>query len=360
MIRPPSLIPGLALTTVIAAVSVYVHALPFPPFTVGDRHPVDALIVAILIGVVVRNLIGLSPRAVPGTKYSVKSVLPFAIVLMGAKLDFFDVMRVSGQALLISITCVTLALVLTLWVCDRMGVGRKLALLIGVGTAICGGTAIAVSAPVIEADDNDTAFAVTTITVFGLLAIFLFPPLGAAMSMSQTDFGIWAGVAIQATPQVMAAGFSYGPTAGEVAVIVKLARVLLLAPIVVVLGAWYAREKRRQQQAHVAENPSLFTLFPPFVIGFILIAAANTAHLLPDFTLHLQDSFLWAAGDRRVSVAGLVTTASGFLITMAMAGVGLGVHVPSMRRVGLKPLYAGMTSAAMLAVFSVVMIRALA
>lgn len=360
MIRPPSLAPGLALTTAIAALAVYVHALPFPPFTIGDRHPVDALIVAILVGVAVRNLVGLSPSAAPGTKYSVKSLLPFAIVLMGAKLDFFDVMRVSGQALVISITCVTLALVLTLWLCERMGVGRKLALLIGVGTAICGGTAIAVSAPVIEADDNDTAFAVSTITLFGLVAIFVFPPLGHALSMSQTDFGIWAGVAIQATPQVMAAGFSYGQTAGEVAVIVKLARVLLLAPVVVVLGTWYAREKRRRQLAYVTERPSLFTLFPPFVVGFLLLAAANTLHLLPDFTLHLEESFLWAAGDRHVSVAGAVTTLSGFLVTIAMAGVGLGVHLPSMRKVGLRPLYAGMASALMLSVFGLAMIRALA
>ena len=112
----------------------------------------------------IRNSAQLSEALGPGIKYSVKKVLPFAIVLMGAKLNFFDVLRVSGQALIVSVICVIVALGLTIWLCRRTGVGEKLGLLIGIGTAICGGTAIAVAAPTIEADDNDTAFAITTIT----------------------------------------------------------------------------------------------------------------------------------------------------------------------------------------------------
>ncbi len=340
------------MTTVVAAVAVYVHQLPVAPFTIGDRHPIDALLIAIVFGMIIRNSARLSEALGAGIKYSVKKVLPFAIVLMGAKLNFFDVLRVSGQALMISVICVIVALGLTVWLCRRMGVGQKLGLLIGIGTAICGGTAIAVTAPTIEADDNDTAFAITTITLFGLVAIFLFPVLGAMLGLSQTEFGIWAGVAIHATPQVMAAGFAYGEAAGEIAVIVKLVRVLLLAPLVVGLGAWYAREKRKQQQAHVAQPLKLTTLFPPFILGFLALAIANTLHLLPDFTVHLQQSILWEAGAMPMSMRKMVTTVSSFLITIAMAGVGLGVHLKSLRRVGFKALYVGMFSATVLTVFS--------
>ena len=202
------------------------------------------------------------------------------------------------------------------------------------------------------------AFAVTTITVFGLVAIFIFPPLGSMKSLSETEFGVWAGVAIHATPQVMAAGFAYGPTAGDVAVIVKLVRVLLLAPLVIGLGAWYGKKKRERQEAHVAVPAKWTTLFPPFILGFLVLAVAKTLHLLPDFTLHLQKSFLWQQGQHQVSMAKAVTKVSGFIITMAMAGVGLGVHLRTLRKVGLKALYAGLVAAVLLSGVSLAMLKA--
>ncbi len=350
----PSVLFGLALTLAIAVAAQELHQLPAPPFSIGDpaRHPIDAMLIAIVIGIVLRNAIGLPVLFAHGVKYSVLTLLPFAIVLMGARLDFFDVMRTSGHALVISVVCVVVALGLTIWLCRKTGVGQKLGILIGVGTAICGGTAIAVTAPVIEADDSETAFAITTITLFGLLSVFVFPLLGAAFNMTQTEFGVWAGTSIHATPQVVATGFAYGPEAGDVATIVKLVRVLLLAPVVVVLGVWYAGEKRRRQQAHVTRVGKLSTLFPPFIFGFVLVALANTLHLLPNFTLNLEESFLWERQDLAVTLAKVVASISGFLITMSMAGVGLGVHLRGLATVGLTALYVGLFSSVVLAIFS--------
>jgi len=354
----PSPIPGFLFCAGLAAIAIYGHALPFPPFTIGDgRHPVDAILLAIVLGMLIRNSVKVPVWLMPGVKYSVKRVLPFAIVFMGAKLNFFDIIRVSGQALAISVVCVVVALSLTIWLCRKKGVGQKLGILIGVGTAICGGTAIAVIAPIIEAEDDDTAFAVTAITLYGLVSIFVFPSLGAAMSMSQFEFGVWAGVGIHATPQVMAAGFAYGTEAGEVAVIVKLVRVLLLAPLVVGIGAWYAH-KVRQTRAHVPTRTELTTLFPPFILGFLLFALANTLHLLPDFTLHLSDSVVWGAQDVDVAMAKLSTTVSGFLITTAMAGVGMGVNLRGLFKVGLTALYVGAFSTVVLACFGLALLRA--
>ena len=355
----PIRLPGIALAAVLALAAVYLHTLPFPPFTVGERHPVDAMLLAILLGMLVRNTLPLASWLRPGIKYSVHKLLPFAIVLLGAKLDFFDVLRVSGQALVINLLCVVAALSLTVWLCQRAGVTRRLGLLIGVGTAICGGTAIAVVAPVVEAEESETAFAITTITLFGLLSIFLFPLVGGLLDLDQTEFGVWAGTSIHATAQVMAAAFSYGDIAGDTAVIVKLVRVLLLAPVVVVIGAIYAREKRRRDQAHVSPRARLTTLFPPFVFGFLALAVANTLHLLPDITFHLEDSFLWDAGTAHMSMSALVTQVSSFLITVAMAGVGLGVHLRGLARVGLRALYVGLFAAVILAGFSLLLLKLL-
>jgi uncharacterized integral membrane protein (TIGR00698 family) len=352
--KQPSIWPGLLLAFAIALVAQELSQLPFAPFSIGNpvRHPIDAMLLAIVIGIVIRNAFGLPALFAGGVKYSVVKLLPIAIVLLGAKLDFFDVLRTSAQALVISVVCVVVALGLTIWLCKKTGVGQKLGILIGIGTAICGGTAIAVAAPVIEADDSETAFAITTITLFGLLSVFVFPLLGAAFGLDQLEFGVWAGTSIHATPQVVATGFAYGPEAGDIATIVKLVRVLLLAPVVIGLGAWYAREKRRRQQAHVTQLASWTTLFPPFILGFVLIALANTLHLLPDFTLHLEESFLWAEHDVQVTLATAVTTLSTFLITMSMAGVGLGVHLRGLATVGLKALYVGLFAAVVLAGFS--------
>jgi uncharacterized integral membrane protein (TIGR00698 family) len=356
-----SVIPGLALVTAIAVVALRIHELPFAPFSIGEpaRHPIDAMLIAIVIGMVLRNAFGLPAWLAHGVKYSVVSLLPLAIVLLGAKLNFYDVMRTSAKALIISVICVAVALGLTVWLCKKLGVGQKLGILIGIGTAICGGTAIAVAAPVIEADENETAFAVATITLFGMLSVFLLPLLGTALDLSQLEFGVWAGTSVHATPQVIATGFAYGPEAGDVATIVKLVRVLLLAPVVIGLGAWYAREKRRRQIAHVTKLGNWTTLFPPFIFGFVLLALANTLHLLPDFTLHLRESFLWEAQDRQVVLAQGVTWLSTFLITVSMAGVGKGVHLRGLASVGLKALYVGFAATLILAGFSFALLSAM-
>lgn len=356
----PSLYPGLAVTLVLAILARMLQSLPFPPFTIeGGRHPIDAILLAIVLGMVVRNTITPPRWLGPGVAFSVKSVLPFAIVLMGAKLDFYDVVRVSGQALVVNVVCVVVALIGTIWLCHRMGLARNLGLLIGVGTAICGGTAIALSAPVLEAKDDETALAVTVINVLGLAAIVAFPVLGGLLQLDQMQFGVWAGTAVHATPQVMAAGFAYGEQAGEIAVIVKLVRVLLLAPLLVGLGWWVAREKRRQQEAYVGKRAQLTALFPPFIVGFVLVALANTANLLPDFTLHLQQSFLWEAGSVDIAMATVATESSSFLITMAMAGVGLGVHLRGLAKVGLRALQVGLFAAVLLAGFSLALLMLL-
>lgn len=345
------------LAVALAIAALWVKQLPFAPFTVGDRHPIDALLIAIVLGAIVRNTMEPPAAFRAGIRYAVHGVLPAAIVLMGAKLDFYSVMAVSWQALVLNVACVAVALLGTVWLCKRLGVAQKLGLLIGVGTAICGGTAIAVTAPLVEANENETAFSITAINLFGLAWIFVFPLIGAAFAMDSTSFGMWAGSSIHATPQVLAAGAAHSSEAFDIALIVKLVRVLLLAPCVVIIGIWYARQKRRRQEAHVAQPTGWTKLFPPFVIGFLALALAQTLHLLPSFTLHLEQSILWESGDVTLSMGTAATKVSGFLVTVAMAGVGLGVNLRGLVHIGPRAFYAGLASAVLLAAFSLTSIQ---
>jgi uncharacterized integral membrane protein (TIGR00698 family) len=354
-----SILPGLVFIVSLGVLANELHQLPVPPFSIGTpaRHPIDAMLIAIVLGMLVRNTVGLPAAFAPGARFCVTSLMSLGIVLMGAKLDFYKVAEKSAMALIACVVCVAVALTMTVWLCRRFGVGQKLGLLVGIGTAICGGTAIAVVAPVIEAEESETAFAIATVTLFGMVALFVLPLLGAAIGMTQLEFGVWAGTSVHQTPQVIATGFAYGERAGEVATVVKLVRVLLLAPVAVGLGLWYAREKRRRQIAHVTKYGKLRTLFPPFILGFVGLALANTLQLLPDLTLHLRDSFAWSAQDVDVRLAKLATTCSGFVLTMGMAGVGLGVHLRGLARTGLGALYVGLVAAVILAGFSFALVQ---
>ncbi len=240
----------------------------------------------------------------------------------------------------------------------------KLGTLLGVGTAICGGTAIVATAPVIEAEEKDVVFGVATVTLLGLIGMFILPVLGHLLHLTSQQFGIWAGLAIHQTPQVVAAGFAYSPTgepyspvAGQTATIVKLARVCLLAPVVFLIGLAYARQKLKATGTTDKKRINYLHLFPMFVVGFLAMALLKTGGLLPDLTLHLANG-VFHPGDHRVSLAGISEQISKICITISMAGVGLETKFASMKQTGLKPFLASLIAVLILAVLILAFIKA--
>src|SRR5205085_2558993 len=179
------------------------------------------------------------------------------------------------------------ALLLLLGLTRLLRLPAKLGVLLGVGTAICGGTAIVATAPVIEAEEKDVVFSVATVTLLGLIAMFLLPIAGHFLQLNSRAFGVWAGLAIHQTPQVVAAGFAYSPEAGQMATIVKLARVCLLAPVVFLIGIIYARKKLKHTGIEQRKKVNYLHLFPMFILGFVGLALLKTMGLLPDLTVHL-------------------------------------------------------------------------
>jgi uncharacterized integral membrane protein (TIGR00698 family) len=287
----------------------------------------------------------------PGIKFSVKKLLPVGIVLLGARLNFRELLRVGAQGLLLSVLETAVALLLLLLLTYLMKLPRKLGVLLGIGTAICGGTAIVATAPVIEAEEKDVVFSVATVTLLGLIGMFALPVIGHFLDLSSKAFGIWAGLAIHQTPQVIAAGFAYSPSgqpyspiAGETATIVKLARVCLLAPVVFIVGLVYARQKLKRTGVSERKNINYAHLFPVFVLGFLAMALLNTVGLLPKITMHIAESSILSAGDRQVNLAAMFEQISKFCIVISMAGVGLETKFASMRQTGLKPFVASLVA----------------
>lgn len=345
---------GILLCAVIAIASLITNSLPVWPFTLASgRHPLEPVMVAILVGMVIGNL-GLQLKSQQsGIRFTTRKVLPLGIILLGAKLNFFDILQVGLSGIVLTLLEVGMALVLMLFLTRWLGLTAKLGTLLAVGTAICGGTAIVATAPVIEAEEKDVVFSVATVTLLGLVAMVGLPIIGHFLAMSEQAFGIWAGLAIHQTPQVIASGFSYGERAGETATVVKLARVCLLAPIVFFIGLGYARSK----PGAATRKIRYWKLFPMFVLGFLLMALARTFGLLPVLDVQLAKDSMLGARNWNISVANIAQRASEFCIVASMAAVGLETKFVGLRQTGPKPFLAGLIASLVIGVTLLVLIR---
>lgn len=343
--------PGYLFAAAAAASAFLLH------YVVLQR--VSALIIAIIVGVVIRNLLPLPSSAAAGCKRIVKKVIPWAIVLTGAGLNLVHLSGVGLSALAITVVCVGLAIG-GAYYCGRMfGLGERTALLIGAGTGICGNSAIVAVAPLIDADDEDLVLSIGTVNLFGLLAMLLWPLLGGLFQLSDDRFGVWSGTTIHAVPQVVAAGFAYSEDAGTLATLVKLVRVALLAPMMVVLGLLYARRHSTPSGPGNRMIIHYARLVPVFVWAFVAMALLNTLGLLPTLSFHLADFFPTTTPMVDVSMVEVFKNAGKMLLTLAMAAIGLEVDVRRLAGVGRRAISTGLLVTIALAGASLTMVTLL-
>jgi uncharacterized integral membrane protein (TIGR00698 family) len=331
-------LPGLGLLLAIAVPAMLVQS----QITVSGRTVISAVAIAIVIGVLLRNLVGLPDACKPGVSLAVKRLLRIGIALLGAQLSLGQVLRTGGKAVLAVAVCIVLAILVVRVISKRMGLSDRLGTLLGVGTSICGVSAIVATAPAIEAKQEETSLAVATITVFGLLAVVIYPLLGRLLGLSDGFFGTWAGTAVNDTSQVVATGLIYSQKAGEVATVVKLTRNLFMAPVIVVLSSIYlARARSAEGGAAKKGGVSLKTAVPGFVLGFLAMAVLNSLGAFPATALDV------------------IRTASSWLIVIALGGVGVETNLASLRTIGFRPFYAGLCAATFMAVVSFALIALL-
>ena len=331
----PKYVPGFALILAIALPARFIQS----QVTVNEKEVVSAVAIAIILGILIRNLVSIPDSCKPGTSFAVKRILRIGIGLMGAQLSLGQVLKTGATSVLVVAICIVLAILVVRFISMRMGMSDRLGTLLGVGTSICGVSAIVATAPVIEAREEETSLAVGTITVFGLLAVLLYPLLGRLWGLSDTFFGTWAGTAVNDTSQVVATGLIYSQRAGEIATVVKLTRNLFMAPVIVALSWFYL--KRRQAEGRSkgsGKGIKLHQVVPIFVLGFIGMAILNSLGAFPP------------------AIRQGIQTVSQFLIVCALAGVGLETHVVAMKKIGLRPFYAGLCAAAFMAVVSFILI----
>ncbi len=300
MQRITQYLPGLILVGLITWVSEYLGT--FVPL-------LGSLVIAIFIGILIRNTYGLPASFAKGSKLAAKQLLELGIVLLGATFSFADLAKVGPKVLIIIGLCIGLGIIVGQLISRALGLSRRLGILIAVGNSICGNSAIAAVAPVVKAEKEEITLSIAFTGVIGVLVVVLLPLLAPLVGLDNTEFGIWAGTTVYAVPQVLAAAFRVSETSGQIGTIVKLVRVLFIGPIVLLFSVL---EGRRNGQGKAKQT----VYVPWFVVGFIVLGIVGTLGVFSPATI------------------ALIKRGSHLLMVMSMASMGLDVDIKNAIKVG--------------------------
>jgi uncharacterized integral membrane protein (TIGR00698 family) len=309
---------GVGICFGVAGVSVLIEKL-IPGELLG------ASIIALFLGTIINCFF--HPKWVqPALKFTSKKILKAAIVLLGASLSVSTIMSVGKMTFFVMIFTFAMCFGGGYFIRKLFGLNWKLSNLISAGTGICGGSAVAAIAPVIDADDKDIAFALSSTFLFDMVMIALYPLMGKALGMSDIAYGIWAGTSVNDTASVVASGYAFSEAAGDFATMVKLTRTIAIIPTVLVFAYIGTRIKQKEMKAAGGgQKVKLVKIIPWFIGGFLLLAVLNSTGCIP------------------AAVSGVIKNTSKFLMVTALAAIGLSTSITDFKKAGLKPMFYGIT-----------------
>lgn len=308
-------IPGLLLCGALAFLAVWLADLKW----VKDTLHFSPLLIVILLGIVVASITKLPSVFDDGVKLAQKPVLRWAVAGLGFKLSLPELINIGGPALAVVVFSTIASLAFGWWFAKKVGLNEKFAILLSVGTSICGASAVVAADSVVQAEGEDAAVSLGVITLWGTVGIFLFPVLGHLLALKDFSYGVWTGASLQEMAQVVAGGQGYSEAAVKVATVVKLARICLLAPIVFYLVWWLKKYRGKSGEAQVSAVPW-------FLIMFVVFAAVNS--IAPQIGL-------------QKSTVDLLLKIDTFLLSIGMAGVGLKTGFRDLKKAGWKPVMVG-------------------
>jgi uncharacterized integral membrane protein (TIGR00698 family) len=307
-----SVLPGVLLAGCVAAVAFVLREVP-------GVSALSPLILAILIGMAIRNLIGTPEVAKAGMAFCLKRILRAGIVLLGLQLTIQQVLAVGGAGVALLVVTVLATFIFTIVLGRILGVNAGLTQLIAAGSSICGASAVIAANTVTRARDEDVAYAIACVTVFGSLSMVLMPLIGGALELAPRAYGLWTGASVHEVAQVVAAAYAHGAEAGEFGTIAKLTRVMMLAPLVLTLGMLAARRPGVDGGTAGRAAPQV----PWFVLGFIAMVGLASTGWVPEATQQVT------------------TPLTQFMLATALAAMGLETDVRKLAAEGLRPALLG-------------------
>lgn len=332
------LLPGFALAICIAVVAKLIGSIPVGANQVDSY--IGASVIALFIGLLINHFWKPTETFAPGIKFTSKKILKFAIILLGASMSVSTILKVGGRSIEVMVFTLLTCFGGGYFIGKALGLNWKLSNLISAGTGICGGSAIAAIAPVIDAEDSDIAYAMSATFLFDMAMIVLFPIMGRAMGLSDEAYGLWAGTAVNDTSSVVAAGYAFSEGAGDFATMVKLTRTLTIIPTVIVFALIEVRLKKKEalagsESSDTKANISFWNLFPWFILGFIVLAAVNSVGLISP------------------ELSGGLKTVSKFLMVAALAAIGLNTRFKDMAKSGIRPMIHGFIISALVVIVAI-------
>ncbi len=320
---------GLALLSVLVAAAFLLNSI---------WSPISPLTSSVVIGFLVANLLGWPRSAEAGTRFAAKHLMRTGVALLGMELSFSALAGLGLRGLLAVVFTVTSTIFGIRLLARLFGLSDELGLLIGVGYGICGASAVAAVQPQTEATEQEASYAIGLVAICGSLSIVVLPVIGAALGLSDHLFGLWSGAAVHDVGQVVATASVRGDVALHAAIIVKLARVAMLAPVVLLVSM---RRKRNAGAVAMAEAPKVAPI-PAFVVGFLVLAAVNSLGVVP------------------TAISDAVVMASKILIGFGLAALGVGVRWRELRAVGHRPLLLGLSAWVLVAAMALLAVRYIA
>lgn len=309
---------GIAICIVVSILAIMLEKL-IPGELLGSS------IIALFMGTIINSFF--HPDWIkPALKFTSKRILKVAIILLGASLSISTIMSVGKMTFFVMLFTFAMCFGGGYFIRKLFGLNWKLSNLISAGTGICGGSAVAAIAPVIDADDKDIAFALSSTFLFDMVMVALYPIIGKLLGMSDIAYGIWAGTSVNDTASVVASGYAFSEAAGDFATMVKLTRTIAIIPTVLVFAYIGIRMKQKELQAiSGSKRVNILEIVPWFIGGFLLLAVLNSVGFITP------------------EISGLMKSISKFLMVMALAAIGLGTSITDFKNAGLSPMFYGIT-----------------
>jgi len=300
---------GIALTSIIAILA----------YLLSSFISIGSVVIAIILGIIIANTIKLDSKYSSGITYSEKSILAFAIALMGINLDFSILANLGVGAIVLIVLSMILTIYSSIIIGKILGLDKKFALMLGIGNAVCGASAIGATKTIVKAKDDEVGISIAVVNLLGTVGIFIVPIIALFLGLNEINSGILVGNTLQAVGQVVAGGFTISHSAGESATIVKMGRVLMLTPLIVIL--LIVLKDNVQQNSN--EQKSILKNIPMFIIGFIVLSIVASFQILPEM------------------IVEIIANISKYALIIAMAGIGLKITFSSIKANGKKALILG-------------------
>ena len=340
------LFPGVLLSALIALIGIYSSRYIGENLLGLEKSPISPIILSIAIGLIIGNLTKLSDSFIPGVNFSMKFILRFGIVCLGIRLGILDIFEIGLLSIPLIVACLIISIIIVNLLAKILKIPPKMGALIAVGTSICGASAIIAASPSIRANKEEVTYAIANITIFGMIAMLLYPFLAHHLfSGNELAVGLFIGTSIHETAQVAGAGLIYAehygaPKAIDVATVVKLVRNTSMIVIIPAIGFLYLKSQNAIEEKH---KVSIFSMVPIFILGFILMGLIRT---IGDYGIkETQIALMMFNSSSWEQIIAVIKICAEFSLAIAMAAVGMSANIVSLKELGIKPFYVGFAAA---------------